>query len=422
MKLLIIQVAALSESLDIPGFQFHKTQSVFPAVTCSVQASFKTASYPESHGMIANGLMFRELHKPMFWEQASSLVTGERIWHNIRQQGKKVAMLFWQQSLGEDIDILLSPAPIHKHHGGMIMDCYSKPAGLYKELCKQIGSSFSLMKYWGPLASATVGNWIVDATIEILKTPAHSPDLCFTYLPSLDYDLQRYPRNHKKCKQAFSEVKQQVSNLITNAQQLGYEVVVFGDYHISPVNQAIYPNRVLKAHGLLATRDIKNMQYPDFHTSQAFAVADHEISHVYIKNPANIDKVKKVLETIPGIAHVYCEEELKKLHIKHKNSGELLLVAANGYWFAYPWWQETKNAPDYATHIDIHNKPGYDPCELFSGFPPVFTVSQNTSKIMGSHGKTGEGCDVLWGSSFDLKETPNDLVELAQIIKNRISE
>ncbi|MGB2822597.1 MAG: alkaline phosphatase family protein, partial [Phycisphaerae bacterium] len=169
-KLLIIDVAALGYDLlvrhgatEIAGLAFHPAETVFPALTCTAQASFRTAGPPGEHGMVANGLFFRELRKPMFWEQSARLVAGERIWSAFRRRGGRVGMLFWQQSLGEDVDVLLSPAPIHRHHGGMIQDCYSRPDWLYRRLCDDMGSPFKLQHYWGPMASYKAGDWIAQA-------------------------------------------------------------------------------------------------------------------------------------------------------------------------------------------------------------------------------------------------------------------
>ena len=133
-KLLVIQVAALADDLarELPALPltWAAMDSVLPAVTCTAQASFRTASLPAAHGMIANGIFNRPLRKAMFWEQSAALVSGPRIWESFALAGKRTAMLFWQQSLGESVDVVLSPAPIHKHHGGMIQDCYSQPPSL----------------------------------------------------------------------------------------------------------------------------------------------------------------------------------------------------------------------------------------------------------------------------------------------------
>ena len=222
-KLLSVEVAGLSHDFEVAGLNSQTIESVFPAVTCTVQASFRTASSPSKHGMIANGLFHRKLGRPMFWEQSSRLVEGERIWTNFRLRGKRVGMVFWQQSLGETVDLILSPAPVHKHHGGMIQDCYSKPSGLYRKLCRKIGRPFKLQHYWGPLASWKVGEWIVEAVSEILSDPNLAPDLLLGYLPSLDYDLQRKdPKTDKSVLKTLNRVKEQLLRLIQSAALHGY--------------------------------------------------------------------------------------------------------------------------------------------------------------------------------------------------------
>ena len=421
-KLLVIEVAALAHEFEIDGLKSQYMQSVFPAVTCTAQASFRTASRPARHGMVANGFFFRNLNRPLFWEQSAKLVEGPRIWENFRNRGKRVAMLFWQQSLGENADIILSPAPIHKHHGGMIQGCYSKPANMYAKLCKRIGRSFKLQHYWGPLAKWKVGEWIADATSAVLEEPELSPDLCFTYLPTLDYYMQRKdPDNSPACSRAREKMEGQLSRLVHAARELGYDVLIFGDYHIAPVCGAVLPNLALQEAGLMKARHIKGMKYPDFFSSRAFAMVDHEIAHVYISNRNDIAAAREVLSNLPGVAEILDDEAQAEIGLNHRNSGELVMIAEKGSWLAYPWWTKNRNAPDFASHVDIHNKPGYDPCELFFGWPPG-SVSQNTARIRGSHGRIGPGRDVTWASTFSTPDSPADLVKLAASIKRWLEE
>ena len=396
-KLLVIQVAALGWELlrrhgkaAIAGLKFQPAGGVFPALTCSAQAAFRTAQPAAVHGMIANGLYFRPLHRTMFWEQSASLVEGSRIWDNFRSRGGKVSLLFWQQSLGENADCILSPAPIHKHHGGMIQDCYSQPADLYPRLCRTIGRQFNLMHYWGPLAGAKVGEWIAEATCRVLAV-APQNHLCLTYLPSLDYDLQRHPQDHPKNVKALQRIGQQLEIVCSAARRNEYEIIVFGDYAIVDTavgDAAVFPNRALRQAGLLATRNVRGMVYSDFHAGKAMAMADHEIAHVYVKDSADIPRVRRVLEALPGVGQVLDRAAQAAAGIGHPNCGEFVLLAEPRRWMAYPWWQEDERGPDYAAHIDIHNKCGYDPCELFFGWPPG-TVSRNTSRVRGSHGLVG---------------------------------
>lgn len=421
-KLLVIDVAALSHGFEIEGLRSQTIHSVFPAVTCTVQASFRTASLPEKHGMVANGIFFRPLNRPLFWEQSARLVSGARIWENFRKTGKRVAMLFWQQSLGEDVDIILSPAPIHRHGGGIIQGCYSQPTRLYQYLCRRIGRPFKLRQYWGPLASWKVGEWIVDATLAVLEEPDMAPDLCFTYLPTIDYALQREnPDNGPGAGLAREKLKSQLSRLVRGAQARAYDTLIFGDYHIVPVRDAVLPNLALRQAGLMNVRVVKGMIYPDFHTSKAFAVADHEIAHVYVPCAGDAPAVEKVLKNMDGTDTVLDRKAQAAMGLNHANSGEFVLIAEQGKWLAYPWWLKRSDAPEYAGHVDIHNKPGYDPCELFFGWPPG-TVTQDKTKIQGSHGQVGNGREVTWAASFSVPNQPADLVELAAAVQCWLDE
>ena len=425
-KLLIVQVAALGHDflcshhgLTWEGLEVKAADSIFPALTCPVQASFRTAAAPAVHGMVANGIFDRCLMKPLFWEQSSRLVQGPRIWQNFRQAGKKVAMLFWQQSLGEDVDILLSPAPIHKHHGGMIQDCYAKPDGLYASLCTQIGRPFDLKHYWGPLASHKASDWICSATEKVISDVTLAPDLCMTYLPVLDYDLQRYGPESPQAKRAVTQVLDQLSRLKRCADRSGYDLLVFGDYAIAPcANGALYPNRLLQEAGLLATRAIRNMQYPDFHASRAFALVDHEIAHVYVQS--DVARVRTTLEAMPGIDRVLQGDALGQAGLNNRRTGDLVLVAKPGNWFAYPWWTDRREAPEYAGHVDIHNKPGYDPCELFWGWPPG-SVSRNPDRLQGSHGRAGKDRQIAWCSTC-VEGQQGSLLDLANAVQQHLEK
>jgi len=426
-KLLVIQVAALGHellrangSLHWQGLDFHSAQSVFPAVTCPVQAGFRTAASPLLHGMIANGLFHRELSRVMFWEQSSRLVAGPRIWQEFRTHGGRVGLMFWQQSLGESVDLILSPAPIHKHHGGMIQDCYSQPSGLYEQLCGTLGRSFKLRQYWGPLASTRVGDWIADATAAVLLDRQSAPDLLLTYLPSLDYDLQRFGPSHDKSRGAVQTTLAQIAQMLRAARQAEYEVLIFGDYAIAEVSEAVFPNRALRQAGLLNVRKIRGMLYPDLHTSRAFAMVDHQVAHVYVRRPEDLSVAREVLADLSGVGQILDRDCQADVGMGHANCGDIVIVAQQGSWLAYPWWTAGNERPDYAGHVDIHNKPGYDPCELYFGWPPP-SVSQDTARIRGSHGRVGPGSEVAWASTLPI-DRAGTLLDLAAEVRQWLSE
>ncbi len=410
-KHLVVQVAALGwefmqkHPLQLPGLTFAPTSSIFPAVTCPVQASMRTGAPPDTHGMYSNGIYDRKLRKAFCWEQSAGQVHGPRIWDHFREKGGHVGMFFWQQSLGEAVDWVLSPAPIHRHHGGMIEDCIGRPDTLYARLQKSLKRPFKLMRYWGPLASPSSSRWIAEATARLMSYP-DAPDLVFTYLPALDYDLQRYGPSDPRCKAAWQQLVDQLTLLTDAARQQGYELLVYGDYAIADCRRGpIYPNRILRDAVLLSVRPVRQMLYLDqFHTP-AFALVDHEVAHVYTTSIEAHTQARDLLANARGIADV---QEING----DAEGPDLLLVADEGYWFSYRWWQNPREAPEYASHVDIHNKPGFDPCELFFGWPPG-SVSQNDLHVRGSHGRIGPGREVAWASScLDLQ--PDSLLDIAR--------
>jgi predicted AlkP superfamily pyrophosphatase or phosphodiesterase len=410
-KLLVADIAALGWNAVSSRTDFQPTQTVFPGLTCTVQASFRTGSLPQAHGMVGNGLFFRELRKVLFWEQSATLVQGPRIWDDFRARGKTVGMMFWQQSMGEAVDLVATPAPIHKHSGGMIQDCYTQPPELQERLNETVGRPFNLMNYWGPLANHRSSDWIVDATVAAMGLSEFAPDLLLTYIPHLDYDLQRHGPHGDPARRSLNLLLGYLTRLKAACSDFGYDWLFFGDYGMEPVRRgAVFPNRCLREAGLFAARDIRGMAYTDFFTSRAFAVVDHQVAHVFCRDAASVAAAREALGALPGVAEVLDRAAQPARGLGHPNSGDLVLVAEAGAWFAYPWFSKAE-APDYAGHVDIHNKPGYDPCELFFGWPPG-TVSFDTNKIHGSHGNTGPGYEVAWASSLPISTPPRTILDL----------
>jgi predicted AlkP superfamily pyrophosphatase or phosphodiesterase len=249
-----------------------------------------------------------------------------------------------------------------------------------------------------------------------MGAPEYSPDLLLTYIPHLDYDLQRHGPASEPAKKALDVLLGYLTRLRAACADFGYDFLFFGDYAMEPVRRgAIFPNRRLREAGLFAVREIRGMAYTDFHESRAFAVVDHQAAHVYCRDGETVEAARTALSTLPGVAEVLDREAQKTRGLAHENSGDLILVAEAGAWFAYPWFEKPE-APDYAGHVDIHNKPGYDPCELFFGWPPG-SVSFDTTKIHGSHGNVGAGYEIAWSSSLQFEQKPKTVLDLAEEVR-----
>ncbi len=342
---------------QMAGLSFSPKTSVFPAVTCVAQASLRTGLQPETHGMISNGYWSEKLQKPIFWEQSCKLVKGERVW------SKNTGVFFFQQSLGEDVNVIISPAPIHKHSGGMMMSCYTKPTGMTDILQKLCGT-FPLWRYWGPLASPKVGRKCLAYFEEM--TAIHDVDEAYLYLPTLDYAAQKYGPDSSQDRAALKEFRYQLEHLADLAMHRGCTLTVEGDYEITPVTaEPVKPNVILRREGLFKTRTVGGMSYPDFYQSTAFAMCDHEVA--VLIGPEREKAAALLLATGDYEEQTICTP-----------ANQMILLAKQGSWCGYEWWTNPKEAPDFASHVDIHNKPGYDPKELF-----FF----NKGTVRGTHGR-----------------------------------
>lgn len=376
------------------GGTYRKMIPTFPAVTCSVQASLLSGKPPRDHGIVGNGYFDPNAMRPKFWPQENTLVNGPRIWDIMRERDPKakVAVIFWQNSKYIDADVVITPSPLHTD-AGMIEWCYSKPRGLYERLTRKLGP-FSLKHYWGPLAGAKSSQWIAKASLEVLKT--EQPDMLLVYIPHLDYVCQRVGPESTQTEKELSFVDNIVGDFMEFRKTYGEDHVILfivSEYGFTPVKEAVCPNLVLRESGLLKTYEIAGKEYIDFELSDAFAVVDHQVAHIYCKRKA-LEKTRGVLVSFKGIARVLDRDEQCELEIYHQRSGDLIVVSQLGEWFAYYYWFDEKKAPFYAHTVDIHNKPGYDPCELFLD-DDTKTIPIRPQIVKGSHGLSAEADNQL---------------------------
>ncbi|MEU8661863.1 nucleotide pyrophosphatase/phosphodiesterase family protein [Actinoplanes philippinensis] len=362
-KLVVLDVVGLTPRLleHMPRLRAigpaARLDPVLPAVTCSVQATLLTGETPAGHGVVGNGWYFRDLGEVFLWRQHNALVGGEKVWQAARRSDPDytVANICWWYAMGADVNWTVTPRPIYHADGRKDPDCYTDPPELHDDLTGALGT-FPLFSYWGPGAGLASSRWICRAAERVMA--AHDPDLTLVYVPHLDYDLQRYGPDDPRAAAAAAELDEVLGPLLDAAKARGATIVALSEYGITPVRRPVDVNRLLREHGLLRVYTQAGMEYLDPWTSRAFAVADHQVAHVYVRDQADVPKVAALLADLDGVAEVHDG-------LGHERSGELVLVAEPDAWFTYYYWLDDDRAPDFARLVDIHRKPGYDPAELF---------------------------------------------------------
>jgi predicted AlkP superfamily pyrophosphatase or phosphodiesterase len=337
---------------------------VLPAVTTTVQSTYLTGEWPSEHGIVGNGWYFRDECEIKFWKQANPLVQRKKIW----EMGKELdprftcANICWWYAMYSAADYTVTPRPMYPADGRKLPDCWTNPPALRDELQRELGQ-FPLFRFWGPATDIVATSWIADAAIRVDRK--YDPTLSLVYLPHLDYVLQKVGPDATKAAKDLRELDDVVGRLVDHFQSRGARIIVLSEYGISHVNQPIDINRVLRRAGLLAVREELGHELLDAGQSVAFAVADHQVAHVYVNDPSRVAEVKAILEQVDGIDAVLGDDGKRAAHLDHWRAGELVAVAKPGAWFTYYYWLDDARMPDFARTVDIHRKPGYDPVELF---------------------------------------------------------
>lgn len=346
-------------------------RSPFPAVTCTSQSDYLTGQYPNVHGVVGNGWYYRDECDVHLWKQSNKLVQAPKIWDAARALDPSFtcANLFWWFNMYSSADYSVTPRPMYLADGRKIPDAYSHPDSLRIELQAKLGT-FPLFEFWGPRTTIRSTQWIADAAKYVDEK--FNPTLSLVYLPHLDYNLQRLGSGTTAIAKDLSEVDTVCGDLIAHFESHGADVILLSEYGLTDVSKPVHLNRVLREHGLIAVREERGLELLDCGASPAFAVADHQVAHVYVNDKARLSEVRAILEMIPGVDAVLDQAGKARRHIDHARAGDFVVVADADAWFTYYYWLDDKRAPDFARTVDIHRKPGYDPVELFTD--PALTL------------------------------------------------
>jgi predicted AlkP superfamily pyrophosphatase or phosphodiesterase len=377
----VINVVGLTEALIgeqtplINAFrkrnQLAHVKPAFPALTCTAQSDYLTGTRASDHGIVANGWYNRELAEVQFWKQSNHLVQRPKIWDELKRLDPSFtcAKLFWWYNMYSTADFSITPRPMYPADGRKVFDIYAWPPGVLD--VKQKLGPFPFPAFWGPAAGVdtpqttrdAASHWIAESAKWIEQR--NTPTLSLIYLPHLDYNLQRIGPNTPAIANDLRDIDGIVGNLIEFLEERGVQVILLSEYGITPVNHPIHLNRHFRANGWIVVRDELGRELLDCGASKVFAVADHQVAHIYVREPSLLPEVRKLTESLPGIASVLSEQEKRALGIDHSRAGDLIAIADENAWFTYYYWDDDERAPDFARTVDIHRKPGYDPVELF---------------------------------------------------------
>ena len=357
------QLQALAKSGWVKGLH-----EVLPAVTLTAQATMLTGKLPQEHGVVGNGWYFRETGEVRFWQQCRDLFALPTFYDILKarfaQQGRefRTANLFWWFNQGADVAFSVTPKPYYAADGNKAFGVLGTPDGLTENLEAVLGP-FPFHNFWGPRAGLPATNWISMAASQVLGE--NRPDLTLVYLPHLDYEPQRRGPSGCDMPRLVTELDMAMTPLLEAARRIGATVWVVSEYGHCDVSRPVAINQALRQAGFLHARSGPFGDVFNPLGSQAFAVVDHQLAHITVRNPAVTAEVAALVASLPGVARVLAGDQRAQIGLDHPRSGDLIALAQPDAHFIYNFWLDDTQAPDYACTVDIHRKPGYDACELF---------------------------------------------------------
>ncbi|PTY03856.1 alkaline phosphatase family protein [Opitutaceae bacterium EW11] len=354
-----------------------------PAVTCTAQSTYLTGLPPSGHGAVANGWYDRALAEHHFWKQSNHLVQGKKLWETCRRRrpGFTCAKLFWWYNMYSTADWSITPRPLYPANGRKVFDIYAHPLPLRDEIKADLGP-FPFPAFWGPMAGLASSQWIARAAEWIEER--HQPDLSLVYLPHLDYNLQRWGPEDARISADVRAIDALVGEMIAGCRHRGIRPIVLSEYGILPVRRSISLNQLFRRRGWLTLKEELGRELLDCGASRVFAIADHQVAHIYLNDPELESVVRAAVESEPGVANVLDRSAQGAAGLSHDRSGDLVAFAAEDAWFNYYYWSDDRRAPDFARCVDIHRKYGYDPVELFLDPALAFPRLRIASKLLRS--------------------------------------
>jgi predicted AlkP superfamily pyrophosphatase or phosphodiesterase len=341
-----------------------RVRPALPAVTCTAQSTYLTGLPPSGHGAVANGWYDRELAEHHFWKQSNHLVRGEKLWEKARaaRPGFTCAKLFWWYNMYSTADWSITPRPLYPADGRKVFDIYTHPLSLRDDIKREIGP-FPFPSFWGPAAGIASSEWIARSSRWVEQR--YRPDLSLVYLPHLDYNLQRLGPEDPRLAEDCGAIDRVAGDLMDYYATRGVRTIVLSEYGITAVRRSIALNRIFRAQGWLAVKDELGRELLDCGASRVFALADHQVAHVYVNEPPLLGAARAAIEGLDGVARVLDRDAQRAAGLEHERSGDLIAFSEEDAWFTYYYWNDERKAPDFARCVDIHRKYGYDPVELF---------------------------------------------------------
>jgi hypothetical protein len=298
-----------------------------------------------------------------------------------------VANTFWWYAMNTDADYTVTPRPLYCADGRKLPDCYSFPLDLRARFTSDFGPFPSSSSGGRPPrslpASGSPGRpWPSKSS----SGRACNWSTCRTWTTACrnwDHDGD--------IAQDLAEIDALCGRLLDFFEERHCRVVILSEYGITPVSRPIHPNRILREAGLISLKVDLGRETLDPGSSRAFAVADHQLCHVYVRDRKDIARVRELFTGLPGVEQVLDDAGKRAHGLDHERSGELVLLAAADSWFTYYWWLADDDGAGLCPDGEYPRQ---------AGLRPVRTVPRSGDRLSPAEDRHDAGQEDCWASAI----------------------
>jgi predicted AlkP superfamily pyrophosphatase or phosphodiesterase len=319
----------------------------FPGLASSAFASLMTGLEPREHGLIGNVFLDRVAQNVVTVPLPDSAVLGRKLWHMAREERPDARVMLWftPDTRGADVDLMAwvdRPRLLH-----------TAPESLQERLETALGPFPNEDQSEEPTFEPA-STWILQSAARMIREEL--PDLAVVRVPYLGQIARRYGPDGRHAGRAIRTFDAMLTGFL-KALPDGTAVVAVTESIVTPVTETLYPNRVLRELGLLQTVALPSGGIGvDLAHSPAFALADHQLCHIYFNDPSVAGTVASTFSGAQsdGVALVVASDEQRNLlGLDHPRAGDVVLVACPDSWFAPSWWTSDDERPVVVTESSI---------------------------------------------------------------------
>lgn len=340
----------------------------FPCLAAPSFATLMTGAGADSHGIVGDAFYDRDARRVLARPFSDHDVAGSKLWDRLRAARPGSRSLAWFTPNLHDADVDLA-AWIDADDV-----LTTRPDDLTAELTRRFGP------YPAPRTDPTGEPLGLNATAWILRTAAatiaaEKPEFAVVRIPYLGQVARRYGPDGREASRAVRELERHLGPFLT-ALPANSLVVAATESVATPVLEPLYPNLVLHGLGFLALDPHPDGGLDvDLNASAAFAVADHQLCHIYINDPSVTATIASTFAGAAdfGIAAVVTGARRRRYGLDHPHAGDVVLIATPERWFAPDWWQrdaERPARPERGSGLALGSEP--DPAKVGGslGAPP----------------------------------------------------